>query len=306
MPHERVPNQVIRPATAGDAEAVAGLIVACDVAEGITTWPVSAIDVLEDWERPRFDLSRDTRLYLSEDRLVAFGEVWEKEPGGVHEVFCAVDPDHRGLGLGSTLIDWSEERVAAGKIHNFVSGSNDTAKEMLGARGYVAVRHFWHMQIDLEDKRFRSGSPPGITIRSIADEADARAIHAVVQEAFAAHWGHVAEPFDDWWPAFAGRSDFDESLVLVAEDEGGAAVGALTGQKGDGYGWVRDLGVSPSARGRGIGAALLEHSFARFAERGYPKVFLNVDAGNETGATRLYERVGMKQIRQFDCYAKER
>ena len=304
MTYKLVSDQTVRAATLDDAAAVADLIVASDVAEGVTAWPVSAIDVLEDWERPRFDLSRDTRLYLSGDRLVASGEVWEKEPGGVHEVFCVVDPDHLGLGLGSALIDWSEERVTEGTIHNFVSGSNDTVKEMLDARGYVPVRHFWHMQIELEGTRFQTSSPPGITIRPIAGEADARAVHAVVLEAFAAHWGHVPEPFEDWWPAFAGRSDFDESLVFLAENELGVAVGALTGQKGDGYGWVRDLGVSPSARGKGIGAALLEHSFARFAERGYPKVILNVDAGNETGATRLYERVGMRQMRQFDCYEK--
>jgi ribosomal protein S18 acetylase RimI-like enzyme len=127
----------------------------------------------------------------------------------------------------------------------------------------------------------------------------------VVSEAFSQHWGYVTEPFEDWWPSFAGRSDFDEGLVLIAEEAGGEVVGALTGQKGDGYGWVRDLGVVGRVRGRGIGAALLEHSFALFAARGYPKVILNVDAHNETGATRLYERVGMRQMRQFDCYEKE-
>ena len=304
MTYKLVSDQTVRAATLEDAAAVAELIVAADVAEGVTVWPVSVTDVLEDWERPRFDLDRDTRLYLSGGGLVASGEVWEKEPAGIHEVFCVVDPGHRGLGLGSALVDWSEERITEGKIHNFVSGSNDAAKGILEARGYVPVRHFWHMQIELAGKSFRPGSPDGVTIRPIAGEADARAVHAVVLEAFASHWGYVAEPFEDWWPAFAGRSDFDESLVLIAEDEEGAPVGALTGQKGDGYGWVRDLGVSPRARGKGVGAALLEHSFSRFAERDYPKVILNVDAGNETGATRLYERVGMRQMRQFDCYEK--
>ena len=303
MTYKLVPDQTVRAATLEDAAEVADLIVACDVADGVMVSPVSATDVLEDWERPRFDLSRDSQLYFSGDRLVAFGEVWEKEPGGVHEVFCSVDPGHLGLGLGSALIDWSEERVATATIHNFISGSNETARGMLEARGYVVVRHFWHMQIELEGRDFRPEPPTGIEIRPIAGEADARSVHAVVMEAFAKHWGHVQEPFDDWWPAFAGRSDFDESLVLLAEDDQGP-VGALTGQKGDGYGWVRDLGVSPRARGRGVGAALLEQSFAAFAERDYPKVILNVDAGNETGATRLYERVGMRQMRQFDCYEK--
>ncbi|MGW2557740.1 GNAT family N-acetyltransferase [Streptomyces sp. NPDC001514] len=58
-------------------------------------------------------------------------------------------------------------------------------------------------------------------------------------------------------------------------------------------GWVRALGVLPSARGRGIGALLLRQAFAEFARRGRTTVGLAVDTGNTTGALRLYERSGM-------------
>ncbi len=53
------------------------------------------------------------------------------------------------------------------------------------------------------------------------------------------------------------------------------------------------------------GVALLLHSFSEFYQRGVSKVGLGVDAGNLTGATRLYERAGMHIVEQADLYEKE-
>ena len=46
-------------------------------------------------------------------------------------------------------------------------------------------------------------------------------------------------------------------------------------------------------RGKGYAKALLLHTFREFYERGMPRVTLGVDAESPTGATHLYERVGM-------------
>jgi ribosomal protein S18 acetylase RimI-like enzyme len=57
--------------------------------------------------------------------------------------------------------------------------------------------------------------------------------------------------------------------------------------------WVSLLGVRRAWRRRGLGAALLKLSFARFRERGYKVAGLMVDSSNESNAVALYERVGM-------------
>jgi ribosomal protein S18 acetylase RimI-like enzyme len=67
---------------------------------------------------------------------------------------------------------------------------------------------------------------------------------------------------------------------------------------------VYDLGVGRAWRGRGIGEALLRHAFGVFHTRGFRLVGLGVDSQNLTGATRLYERAGMRIERQYDVYAK--
>lgn len=66
------------------------------------------------------------------------------------------------------------------------------------------------------------------------------------------------------------------------------------------------LAVRKPWRKRGLGLALVQHSFVDFFKRGKARVGLGVDAANLTGATRLYEKAGMRASRQFDVYKKER
>ena len=56
------------------------------------------------------------------------------------------------------------------------------------------------------------------------------------------------------------------------------------------------LGVRRAWR-RGLGEALLRHSFAAFRRQGFTRGTLGVDASSVTGATRLYERAGMRVYR---------
>jgi ribosomal protein S18 acetylase RimI-like enzyme len=70
-------------------------------------------------------------------------------------------------------------------------------------------------------------------------------------------------------------------------------------------GWVNTLGVLRPWRRKGVGMALLLHSFNEFYRRGWRKAGLGVDASSLTGATRLYERAGMHVARQYDSYQKE-
>ena len=57
-------------------------------------------------------------------------------------------------------------------------------------------------------------------------------------------------------------------------------------------------------RKRGVGRALLLHAFERLRERGCTRVGLGVDAHSLTGATRLYEGVGMRAVQQFIGFQK--
>jgi ribosomal protein S18 acetylase RimI-like enzyme len=72
-----------------------------------------------------------------------------------------------------------------------------------------------------------------------------------------------------------------------------------------GLGWVGTLGVRCPWRKKGLGLALLQHSFDEFYKRGRSTIGLGVDASNPTGATRLYQRAGMYIASEFLTFEKE-
>ena len=99
------------------------------------------------------------------------------------------------------------------------------------------------------------------------------------------------------------RADiFDPSLWFLAF-EGDAMVGACLCFEYPVEGWVRQLGVLPSWRGKGLGSALLRQAFYSFRKRGFDKVGLTVDAQNEN-AYLFYQRLGMRRVRQYEQHEK--
>jgi ribosomal protein S18 acetylase RimI-like enzyme len=70
------------------------------------------------------------------------------------------------------------------------------------------------------------------------------------------------------------------------------------------WGWISVLGVAPAWRRQGLGLALLQESFRRIRATGETVAALGVDSENPTGATRLYERAGMRVLWQADVWEK--
>ena len=53
----------------------------------------------------------------------------------------------------------------------------------------------------------------------------------------------------------------------------------------------------------GLAVALLNHTFGEFYRRGQRRVGLSVDSSSLTGATRVYERAGMRTDQHRIVYA---
>ena len=54
--------------------------------------------------------------------------------------------------------------------------------------------------------------------------------------------------------------------------------------------WIVQVGVTPAARGRGLGAALVREALGRMQAAGATEAWLDVNVDNP--ARRLYERLG--------------
>jgi mycothiol synthase len=113
----------------------------------------------------------------------------------------------------------------------------------------------------------------------------------------------VPRSYEEWSERRA-RSSFDPSLWFLVQ-HGGDSVAAVLCSISDGIGWIDTLAVRRPWRRRGLGSALLTHAFAALHERGMRRMALGVDAENPTGATRVYERAGMRVSQQYATYSKE-
>ncbi len=288
---------LIRAPRHEDAEAVADLMRACDVANyGAPDTDVK--DVRDDWNAPQFDLARDAWLLQgADDAPVGFASI---RPRAERDFDAAVYvlPGQSVDALAPALLEAVEARareIAAGpeaSLCFFTASVENEMKLVLERSGYRDVRTFFRMGIDLEARGGDVSLPTGIEIRPLRLGTDDRAIHAVIEESFAEHFRHAPRPFNDWWGLRARHERFDPGLWLLAW-EGERVAGALIGIDYGDIGFIRELGVLKPWRGRGVGSALLVSSFQSFLDRGQLHVVLGVDAENES-AVGLYERIGMR------------
>ncbi len=306
-----VARPVRRTATEADLPEVLALAQASDtVLIGETDW--TETDLREEWED--YDLARDVFLLELEGRLAGYA-AFERKGGGRMLVDGYVHPELTGNGVGSELLRLTEERareevasVPAGErayLQNAALQSDPAAPALFAAHGYWSTRHFWRMVIDLE-RAPEPVVPDGIELRLLRDPEERRALYETLEEAFEDHWEHRPRSFEEWSKNVFDVEGYDPSLVWVALEGEELVAGNVCYWKRHGeWGWVGTLGVRPPWRRRKIAEALLETAFAEFFRRGERRVALGVDAQSPTGATRLYEKAGMRVFWEAVVYEKE-
>ena len=131
-------------------------------------------------------------------------------------------------------------------------------------------------------------APEGIELRTFKP-TDAGAVHELLDAAYLA-WdtAYVPVSHEGWESAMIGDAEFDPAVWFLAERDETLVGCALHWSSG----WLKDVAVRESERGRGLGATLVQMGLAEFSRRGCARVGLKVDAANPTGAVRLYERLG--------------
>jgi mycothiol synthase len=283
-----------------------------------------------EWESPGFDPQTNIRLVFSpKGNAIGYVEVWDTANPPVHPwVWWCVHPEYRGNGIGAYLLSWAEGRARQaiprcpeGSRVAFRSGANPEIGpdiQAMQAHGLVNIRHNFHMRIEIQTPPPEPIWPKGIRLHIYDPESDDPAeIYRTDVEAFRDHFGFVEQPFEEGFERFmhfmTQDDAYDTDLWFLAMDDGqdsGPQIAGICLCRKCSYedpeiGWVNTLGVLRPWRQRGIGLALLQHSFAEFYRRGFRKVSLGVDGENLTGALRLYQKAGMHIHRQFDLYEKE-
>jgi mycothiol synthase len=314
--NERLPEGYeFRPATLDDASVIAELV-NDDIRGEIGIPWTSAEEVRGTLTSP----SRDPDLVHSvlldgSPKLAGYVEFHvTREPFEVH-LLCYVRRDLHGHGVSASLIRLAEDRIASkrhpdlpAKARLSCFSHNQAARRLFATLGYEYSRTFWVMTRDLDAPPPVPSVIPGIGIRPFQPGVDDVRVHKALSEAFADHWGPPFASLEEWrHSAIEGEgAGFDPGLwfVAVEADEIVAAITAEASMSSENTTYVSDLAVLRPWRRRGIGLALLQTVFAEAYRRGTPRVELAVDSESPTGATRLYERAGMRTTYSWETWEK--
>lgn len=305
----------VRPAAWEDLEAVAQLILDVCTKDGDPSVAVSPEELRDQWKMPGFTLETDAWVAATPDgRVIGYEEFTSRYAHVVLDGDGYVHPDFMGQGVGSALLRALETRARQEMqraepglrvyIRNVMATGDKVAREMHEAQGYKAVRFIWRMETHLEAPPPAPTWPEGIRLRPFELQDHNYLVYRAHQEAFRDHWGFTPRSYELWQHHMTEDETFDPSLWFLAWD-GEQIAGYAICRLHLGNSWVGTLGVRRPWRKRGLGLALLQHSFGEFYRRGHKQVMLVVDAENPTGATRMYQKAGMQVVSEYVNYEKE-
>ncbi len=305
----------VGPLTAADvADAAALLEAAEEVDDTGEHW--SAPDLEEYWVNDLLDLAQDGLVVRTVDGdLVAWATTLALPTfrNAFRVILEArVHPAWRNRGIGRALLAWQlargrelhaarhPEAPAALTVGAYTS--MPSLEGLLRRAGLPQERWYFVMERPLTDlPAVRAVDGAQLVPFSWDRDDEIRRAH---NTAFAEHHGSAERDEVTWRTLFTGQRAFRPGLSVVALADGAVVAYVLayvfdadTAATGHEQVDLGQIGVLPSARGRGLAKATIAAVLRTAAEHGCCSAGLQVDSENVTGALALYERLGFTRRR---------
>ena len=276
-----------RPLASDDARAVFELMAASEL-ETIGEVYIEQADIVGDWQRPSFDIASQSVGIFDAERLIAYAEVYKGRWAD-----ATVHPTYRGRGLGTELARWTQATAQrdGGDLVGMPVPEGSPGEALLRALGYQQQWTSWVLELPGGAAIEPQPIPAGYAVRESAGDADYRAAHAVIDEAFLEWSIREPETYEDFAANVVLRPGFEPWNLRLMVGPDGDVVGAVFVILADDEGYVDKLAVHRDHRNRGLGRALLVDAFAAARQHGATRSELSTDS--RTGALTLYEKVGM-------------
>jgi mycothiol synthase len=293
----------VRPATLQDLGTVYEIIANQRIAD-FGTATISLDDLRKRWEKT--DLDNDTLTAFADGKMAGFAELRDNDTPMIYlENRSNVDLAFQFL----MLLEQKAVSRAKEKLELFaqISEKNQTLLQLFASNGYHSNLSFLTMETRLDEAPPNPEWPEGIHVRTFVRGKDEQVTYETDEEAGKDKGYHNPLSYDGWAKRMGlDQEKFDAGIWFLAcegEKVAGVVLNALDSNPNTV--WVDHLSVLRGYRNKGIGKALLLHSFGEFHKRGLQVVKLNVDSKSLTNAPKLYESVGMKTTQQYHIYKKE-
>ena len=277
---------MLRPATPADRPDLIALALAEDAA-----W-TDAPAVSEEEVGEVIDKHGLGVIVEREGRVAGYAAVGE----GGHGIVLAEPGSDPGPAL-ELLAAWLGERGS----HEVDTYARDARRiAWLEAHGFSYQRSAFDLDRGIDPPLPAAVWPSAVTVARFRPGEDDDAVHALVyvDAAWAEVPGHAEQSLEAW------RSLITPHYLGWIAHSDGRMVGWVAGRVfSDGRGWVEQLAVARSARGAGLGRALLLHALTELRSRGATSFALGVQAANEH-ALGLYRDIGFEVTREWRVHAR--
>ena len=288
----------LRAPVEGDIEAIARVVDAQD-----TAWwggPDGDVDDVRDEldrvRRSMGSLEVGARVAVVDDAVVG--------------VAMAVGHGHTSVAVDSMGRDASAVRrllfawlAGLGDDVQIESPAQDVERlRDLDDLGFTPLRSSFELErsgntADLPDPVWPDGIVPVPFCLGVDDEE----LHEMIYSFWTDVQGHTHRPIEEWRSSVLAGPWYDADLVVVvrSDDGRGPLQGCVLARTFTGdVGWVSQLGVARTARGLGLGRALLIEACRRLGPKEPRIIGLGVEAEN-ANALGLYQSVGFEIARQW-------
>ncbi|MBU3690410.1 MAG: GNAT family N-acetyltransferase [Acidimicrobiales bacterium mtb01] len=313
-------NNSLRPIRSDDLPELVAVVNRRIHASGLRV-NMQADELGEDLESSRTRMEHDTRVAIDDSGRIV-GYAWTLNlPSDSSDERCyvegGVDPEHRGRGVGRSLMEWSVEhahellaaspndRAKYVRIHH---GVDDESTRRLSARfGFAPIRWFEDLVRPLADVPDPI-DVPGVRIEPwpaadpLLDE-----IRSAKNTSFLDHWGSAPMTAEGWREHILGYGSRLDLSFVARDTTTGRVVAHLFSTRypaddeivGRRQAWVDNLGTLREWRGRGVASALIGAALRAYRDDGLSHAMIGVDADSPTGASRLYRSLGFELEARF-------
>lgn len=247
----------------------------------------------------------------------AYVEKIGKEKGFISDL-CVI-PEFHGSGVEEELLNSATDQLKAygtsiiqlPRLRWLPSKGKDHI-EFLEKSGFNLARKTSLMEIDLTEISSNVIGNTMITIRSFQKqwEEDIRTLSWLRNECSKEQYNYrptkveetryflVNNPYSYLEVFFAASGEKDIGYLVVAIDK------KYKVEKNSRTGIILAVGVLKAYRRSGIGTKLVLHGLEVLKAKGMTSAMLDVDDLNQTGAMRLYEKIGFRVIEKYLTYEK--
>ncbi len=268
-----------------------------------------AMPVTERWlgeylGQPNLNVTEDCFLYEANGGLRGYALVCP-EPSirrGILELKAL--PDAGNLDVERALVRRALQRAAqlgATVLHIQVDRPSPLDR-LLTEEGFQPVRVYLNMRWEVQP--LPSAPPPeGFSFRKYGLPGDAATLARIQNAAFGGSWGFSPNTPEEISYRVGMSITSPEGIIFLCQGEqvSGYNWTLLLGRKSAPVGVISMIGIDPEFRQRRLGRPLLHAGLEYLVSQGVAFVQLEVDKANAP-ATRLYDSVGFREMRQRQWY----